>query len=80
MIIIPVDSVLPTVTQSGLTYYSLEANYLKCFAERLSNLDKDQSYYGIHQDPLHPFYIKYDTGIRIFPYPTTVVPGGVKLY
>lgn len=80
LVIAPVDSTLPTVNSSWLNYYQHKVNYKKAYPERLSNLEFDQSYYGINQPVTNPFYIKYDTWIRIFPYATNSIVGAGKFY
>lgn len=76
----PIDSPLPTVTEGSLPFTWNKAEYVKCLPQRLSNLDRDLSWYGENQPKESPFYVKYDTGIRIYPYATEAVKGALKLY
>ncbi len=80
MIVIAVDNPLPTSTTSWIAYQIHKVDYKKAYPERLSNLDKDQSYYLVNQPKETPFYIKYDTWVRIFPTATESVVWAGKLY
>lgn len=80
MIVASVDSALPSANASGIAYQYHKVDYRPCRPERLSNLEFDQSYYQTQQPKEDPFYIKYDTGIRIFPVAENTTVGAVKLY
>ena len=74
-----IDVPFPTTTESGLAWKWNEGKYVRCYPERLSNLEYDLSYYGVNQPKEKPFYVKFDTGIRVFPYATDAVKGALKI-
>ena len=80
MTIAAVDTALPASNASGISFEAHKTNYLKCYPQRLSNLDQDQTYYQNNTNIANPIYIKYDTGIRIYPLATQTVVWAVKLY
>lgn len=55
-------------------------NWRQARAEKLSNLDHDLSYYETAQSYTDPFYIIYDTGLRIYPTTQESTTGWLKIY
>ena len=60
--------------------YQNATEFKKLRPSRISNLEFDEAWYETNQPEFDPFYIKFDTGIWIYPKPSNNVVGGLKIF
>ncbi len=71
---------IPGIILSGQDFTISNEAFYKCRPTRYSNLTSDETYYRFNQPKTDPFFIKYDTGIFIYPVPTVDVTMGLMLH